>query len=134
MTRINVVPPTALTDKHLLGELHELHRVVTLAARSRPGRPVPDRYTMGKGHMLFFLPRLGWLGRRHAALTAECLSRGYDLTPYPPLPTDGGSWEPDDDARRVNAARLVERLRGAKQPMRHRGVVVGLDFYDHLLG
>lgn len=132
MTRINVFPPAVLTDEHLV-ELRELPRVFTLAARSAPGRPVPARYTMGEGHMLFFLSRLGWLGRRHAELTAECLSRGYKLTRYPPLPINGGDWEPDDEARRANAERLVERLRGAKRAQHYRGVVVPSTFYDHLL-
>ena len=130
MTRINTAPPAVLTDEHLFAEWRELPRVLRLALDARP---VPARYTLGAGHMRFFLPRLGWLGRRHAELTAELLSRGCALTPRPPLPTDGGDWEPDDDARRVNAGRLVERLRGARRPMHHRGVVVPATFYDHLL-
>lgn len=130
MTRINTVSPADLTDEHLLAEWRELPRIFRLVLDARP---VPERYTLGTGHMRFFLARLGYLGRRHASLTGELLSRGYDLTPHPPLPTDGGSWEPDDDARRVNVERLIERLRGAKKAMHYRGVVVGLDFYDHLL-
>ena len=129
MTRINVIPPGDLTDEHLLAEWRELPRVFTLA-RADDGRPTPPCYTLGAGHIRFFLPRLGWLGRRHADLTRELLARGFDLAPRPPLPTTGEDYAPDDDARRVNVARLIERLHGAKREQHHYRRPVPADFYD----
>lgn len=130
MTRINVHPPAVLTDEHLFAEWRELPRVFALVD---DGRPVPPRYVLGTGHMRFFLPRLGWLGRRHAALTAELHARGYTLAPHPPLPTTGGDWTPDDEDRRVNADRLIERLRGTRRVQHHYGRPVQPPFYDHLI-
>lgn len=132
MTRINVIDPRDLTDEHLFAEWRELPRVFTLAAGSPAGRAVPPAYTLGTGHMLFFLPRLGWLGRRHADLTRELLARGYALAARPPLPTDGGDYTPDAAARAVNVARLCERVRGAKRPLHYRGTPVPPTFYDRL--
>jgi len=132
VTRINVVDPRDLTDEHLFAEWRELPRVFSLAAASPAGRPVPAAYTLGTGHMLFFLPRLGWLGRRHAALTVELLSRGYNLAARDPLPTDGGDWTPDDQARSVNVARLCERVAGARRTLHYRGRPVPPTFYDRL--
>ena len=129
MTRINLPPPPFLTDEHLFAEWRELPRVFAL---SRDARPTPPTFTLGAGHMRFFLPFLGWLGRRHAALTAECIARGYNLTPRPPLPLDGGDWTPTAADMAVSVARLREALARSKRPQRFRGVVVGSDFYDSL--
>lgn len=133
MTRINVLPPSTLTDEFALAEWRELPRVFTLAARTDPDdpRPIPPRYVLGPGHVRFFLPRLGWLGRRHADLTRELLARGFDLAPRDPLPTTGGDYTPDDHARRVNVARLIERLRGARREQHHYRRPVPPTFYDH---
>ena len=132
MTRINVVSPRDLTDEHLFAEWRELPRVFTLAAASPAGRPVPPAYTLGAGHMLFFLPRLGWLGRRHADLTRELVARGYTLAARDPLPTTGGDYTPDAAARAVNVARLCERVAGARRTLHYRGRPVPPTFYDRL--
>lgn len=126
MTRINTIPVTTLTDAHLLAEYRELPRVFALAL---DGRPTPPRYTLGAGHMRFFLPHLGWLGRRHADLTRELLARGYNLTPHPPLPTDGGDWEPSDADHALNLARLHERTVNGKREPTFWGRTVSRDFY-----
>lgn len=132
MTRINVLAPADLTDEHLFAEWRELPRVFSLAAGSPAGRAVPPRYTLGTGHMLFFLPRLGWLGRRHAALTSELVGRGFKLTPRPPLVASfGEDWTPTGSARRQNLARLNEKLLFPPRPgfYTYGGIPVGLDFY-----
>ena len=110
MTRINVVEPEELTDQHLLAEYRELPRTFAIA---RPGVKVPESYTLGTGHVLFFYPRTGWLSRRQAALIAECQRRGFAVqhtTPPAPVPGCDGDWIPTPEARAVNLARLQERL------------------------
>jgi len=134
VTRINVVSPADLTDEHLHAEWRELPRVFTLAAKPLdPRRFVPPAYTLGTGHLLFFLPRLGWLGRRHADLTAELAARGYALAARDPLPVTGGDWTPDAAARAVNVARLCERVAGARRTLHYRGRPVPPTFYDRLI-
>lgn len=135
MTRINVLPPQRLTDEFLMAEYRELPRVFTLAAHllttgTLATRTLPTAYTLGKGHMLFFVTRLGWLGRRHADLTRELLARGYRLTFRDPLPTDGGDYTPDDTARMINLVRLRERIHGVKRPLHYWGKPVPPTFYD----
>lgn len=127
MTRINLPDPIYLTDKHLFSEWRELPRVFRLQIDARS---LPPAYTLGKGHERFFLAHMGWLGRRHAALTAECLRRGYNLTPRDPLPTDGGDWEPTPADVAVNVWRLMDRLRTSKRPQHFWGKVVPVTFYD----
>lgn len=130
MTRINVVPPADLTDAHLLAEYRELPRIFSAKP---PASATPSRYVLGTGHVNFFYSRTGWLSRRQAALIAECLSRGFDIShrePPAPIPGRDGDWTPDEAAIALNLSRLRERLRERPGWYRHRGVVVEPDFYD----
>lgn len=119
MTRINVVPPSELTDKHLIAEWHELPRLYGLvkAAEMRGEKPnlkeVPD-YVLGNGHVRFFYPRLGYISVRFLALAAEMLNRGFKIRHFsPPKPTIRFDWyghyEPTEQALALNRARLRER-------------------------
>ena len=118
MTRINCVPPSELCDQHLVAEYRELPRVFTLASRAceRGGpKKLPDAYTMGKGHVLFFYDKLDYLKSRHYALVNEMLARGMRPSfPEPPAVDLGKSWRknwtPDEAALAVNRARIHDRL------------------------
>lgn len=125
MTRINCIPPSELTREHLVAEYRELPRVFSLARRAAwAGRPpvsaaTPPRYTLGKGHVLFFYPRLMYLVHRHQALVAEMDSRGYKARIRTFILCAGlsqlgeawlGDWEPDAAAIEINRQRIAQRL------------------------
>jgi len=82
MTRINVIHPSWLSDKHLGAEYRELPRVFGLvrAAAARGEHPHdkrnPQHYVLGTGHVRFFYPRLSYLVERYKALCEECRKRG----------------------------------------------------------
>ena len=77
MTRINLIPPSELCDKHLIAEMHELPRVFRLA---RPCPDAPKQYTLGKGHVKFFYDKIAFLHGRFIALVDEMLNRGFKVT------------------------------------------------------
>lgn len=135
MTRINTIPPAALTDQHILAEYRELPRIFALVAaaiRANKSLEGPVRYTMGAGHVRFFYTRTDYLSARQTALIAELLSRGCNLTHREaPVPITFSGWAPDAADIEVNLARLRERLKAAPRPgyYTHRGVPVGPDFY-----
>lgn len=85
MTRINLVDPTLLSDKHLMAEYHELPRIFTelgkLHSQLKSSADVekPDNYVLGKGHMKFFYNKLQWLMNRHDVIYRELRDRGFDL-------------------------------------------------------
>ncbi len=122
MTRINCVPPSELTAKHLVAEYRELPRIFGLVRQAilrgeRPDDPRnPADYRLGTGHVRFFYPRLGWLAARQAALIAEMLARGYRpaFTGAEGL-ADGigaewcGAWQPTPEALALNRTRIAER-------------------------
>ncbi|GAB1577967.1 pyrimidine dimer DNA glycosylase/endonuclease V [Bordetella petrii] len=119
MTRINCVPVQELTRQHLVAEYRELPRVFALARKAWERGPVPRpaEYTLGKGHLLFFYTRLGYLARRHAELVEEMQRRGYRPGFLAPLaqvhadipPALWGDWTPTPQALALNRRRIAER-------------------------
>ncbi len=133
MTRINTIPPSTLTDQHLLAEYRELPRIFALVLLAcAANRPLtgPDRYTMGTGHVRFFYTRTAYLSRRQSAIIAELVSRGYQISHLEaPAPLDDSTWEPDEQDRQVNLARLRERLHKPGARYTHRRAPVSQLFY-----
>lgn len=128
MTRINCVPVEELSGPHLVAEYRELPRVFALAekAAARGALSQPSNYTLGKGHLLFFYTRLGFLAERHAALVEEMKRRGYKPSfggirrkDFPSIPDSfWGSWEPTEEALRINRQRIKERSPLAAQALK----------------
>lgn len=118
MSRINVVPPSELSNAHLLGEYHELPRICNLVRKAiyRGERPhvenYPPTYRLGRGHVRFFYPRLGYIVKRWDKIVSECKKRGMAVK-YNTLPLDGidqewfNDWEPDDYDIEINKGRIT---------------------------
>ena len=85
--RCNLVDPRILTDQHLIAERRELRMIPPfLEKRLRLGiaaaSDIPVFYTLGRGHMKFWLDKFKFLETRFIALTKEMQFRGFnpDLT------------------------------------------------------
>ncbi len=115
MTRINVVPVEELCDQHLLAEWRELPRMRSYSEKTKKSlSEIPSSYTLGEGHMTFFLDKGEFLESRHAELTAELLARGFslnNLTPFVMSNKYGKShYVPTELAMNINRERIAERL------------------------
>lgn len=127
MTRINVVEPSELTNKHLMGELHEITRVYGLVRKAQDRKinkynfkdkiKQPNAYTMGTGHVYFMYDKLGFITKRYYALNDEAKSRGFKVNPI----NQGelvsgiqqwwfGDYQPTQEAVEINRQRIAERL------------------------
>jgi len=130
LTRINLIDPVYLLDKHLGAEYRELPRIFNLVrqVQSRGLTPkdieIPSQYVLGKGHVKFFFNKLGWLRSRYRSLVRECLIRGRAVNfPDDDSLTIGidaswlGHWSPSREEILVNLSRLNERggLRRSKK-------------------
>lgn len=120
MTRINCIPVTELTDKHLVAEYRELPRVFKLARMPRKNEQIPELYTLGTGHVKFFYDKLDYCYKRQHQLYDEMKRRGFKPT-FPPerllLEHHNkvklwGPWEPTPEAMEINRQRIKERLNG----------------------
>lgn len=123
MTRVNCIPVSELTARHLVAEYRELPRLYALAAGAyaRGETPLdhPTEYRLGAGHVRFFYSRIGFVIKRHRQLIAEMKRRGYspsyDVVVAPELPQSWmRNWRPTAQAQAINRARIAERLRGER--------------------
>lgn len=125
MTRINVVPVEELHDKHLVAEYRELPRVFKLAKAfydSGKVLHVSTDYVLGKGHVIFFYNKLGFLLKRQTSLIAEMQNRGFrtthsdvtELEKLAPL-RYMGDYTPTDAALKLNRDRIADRLSTMKK-------------------
>lgn len=119
MTRINCVPVSELSDRHLVAEYRELPRVYALSAaalgRGETPNDHPDEYFLGKGHVKFFYSRLGYIRKRQRQLIQEMRRRGFQVN-YPEVHDCTAwprswrrRWTPDAAALRMNRARIRDR-------------------------
>ena len=113
MTRINLIPVTELTQKHLLAEYREMLRLRHIYPRQlKP--TISKQYKLGKGHVLFFADKGLWLLNRHRQLREEMHNRGYvvnyelDLSSWPQSAMN--DWYPNEDEIQINRERILERL------------------------
>ncbi len=81
MTRINVIPVEELHYTHLTAEKHEITRVFDLARKCQHElhkKKIPNEYTLGTGHVLFFYDKLQYITERYDSLCNEMQNRGYN--------------------------------------------------------
>lgn len=123
MTRINAgIPPAELSDKHLIAEHREIKRIPNHLAKhwSRLFKngieSLPKEFTLGKGHVLFFIDKGAYTYYRYEEIYEECLKRGFLITYfgyaweiYDGL--DSGwrkNWEPTPEAIKLIKERIKE--------------------------
>lgn len=120
MTRINSgIKVGNLCDTHLFSEYRELKRIPnTITSGKAVIKDIPKTYSLGRGHVKWYYPRLKYLHKRSDALYQELLRRGYNVEDYsscfqslpPELYND---WD-DTEAKPILVERISERLMGMK--------------------
>jgi hypothetical protein len=89
MTRINsAIPVKFLTDEHLLAEHREIKRLPGILFNHK-GKviPIPTKFCLGKGHVLFFMNKFLFTYNRYKLIYNECLNRGFNVKDY------SGNWQ-----------------------------------------
>lgn len=121
MTRVNVIPVSELSQQHLIAEKHEIVRVFALARKAQNElhkKKIPQEYTLGTGHVLFFYPRLKYVSDRYDALCTEMVARGYTCNSIPKEELYQGirqglfqDYVPTDHAIKINRERIEQRMK-----------------------
>ena len=94
MTRINLVPPSELTDQHLIAEYREIFMVAGSLRRTLLSKNgfqesrVPKKYTLNKGHVYFFYNKGQYLHKRYLDLISEMKRRGFSPSDSRNFPDD----------------------------------------------
>jgi hypothetical protein len=115
MTRINTIPPSKLTDKHLIAEHREIKRVPNVVKKQKEVKDIPETFRMGTGHVKFFYDKLGFLKNRYEEIYKECINRGFNVTYYGNA-WDGvpeylmNDWTPTEESIQLIEQRIKQRL------------------------
>ena len=122
MTRINVgIEPWKLPDELLLAELREIKRLPYFK-RTLKDQTSPSGFTLGKGHIKFFMSRLVFAKERYIRLRQEAEKRGFDVTDFSQnfdgidLGTD---YNPSENDRALIIERIHQRVRESKKVWWH---------------
>ena len=133
MTRINLVPPSELTDQHLFAEFREIKMIPKSLARSLQAAlargemlyefwlNIPTYYfTLGTGHVKFFYNKGAYLRKRYEAIKIELLRRGINFNTESLLDPDGvfealgeyfnHDYSPTPEALVIIRARIAEKI------------------------
>jgi deoxyribonuclease (pyrimidine dimer) len=132
MTRINVLHPSQLSDKHLSGEYHEVTRIFTHvrkaveSGKSLTDYKIPESYRLGKGHVTFFYNKLAYISWRYYHLALELSERAFSrgkassvnfaqvtkiiVDSKNRIPAEWwGNYIPTPESKTINIARLEEK-------------------------
>jgi len=84
MTRINsAINVQYLTDEHLCAEHREIIRICNnYKLRINKLSNLPKQFTLGKGHVLFFVDKPLFTLNRYKQIHNECLNRGFNVKDY----------------------------------------------------
>lgn len=120
MTRINIVDPSELHRSHLVSEYREIVRVFALASNNQyemHKKKLPEKYTLGTGHCLFFLDKLKFISDRYDSICEEMLKRGYTCNRVPKEELYKGinanmfwDYKPTEEALEINRQRIADRM------------------------
>lgn len=119
MTRVSVGFVHQLCDKHLNKERIEVLRIPNKINQNKYKSKPIDKFTLGKGHELSLMNKVGFLKRHYEELTAECIRRGFNPTDYSDA-FEGipehlmNDYEPTEYDRQIVRERITERLKTMK--------------------
>ena len=120
MTRINLIDPELLSNQHLLAEHREIKRIPNMILNGRGIiSNLPEKYTMGKGHVRFFYNKLMFLFIRYLWIKHECMRRNFNITNYEKpfidamikYPVLAQDWVPSPEEIEISKQRIQEKLK-----------------------
>ncbi|MBN2458513.1 pyrimidine dimer DNA glycosylase/endonuclease V, partial [Candidatus Woesearchaeota archaeon] len=111
MVRINLINPERLSDQHLIAEYDEILMLFGYVKKYPRLGKTPHKYTLGKGHILFFKNKLKYLKKRHSLLKKEMKNRGFnaritiDLNQFDKKLIH--DWKPSEESIEIIKKRLI---------------------------
>ncbi len=144
MTRINLIHPEYLTNRHLVAEYTEIRHVPQALLRSSKSKmfnvlTFPEEFTLNKGHVRFFYPYGKYMEDRFYKIQKELIKRGfnlspdkmiYDVTPWASLNLMG-DWKPSTRDLKIVCDRIMFRI--SQKPHLYPDKERFINFYNDLL-
>lgn len=137
MVRVNLITPAALSDQHLIAEYDEILMLIGYVRRYPLPLDIPNRYSLGKGHMKFFKDKLIYLKKRHETLKVEMRKRNFetnvtiDLSGFDKdLKND---WTPNEQDKKIIKQRIIEKIMKKPDYYRYYGKYKSPKFFIELI-
>jgi deoxyribonuclease (pyrimidine dimer) len=119
MTRVNVgIDPRELNNQLLFTEYREITRIPNAisSGRANYNQPIPEQFTLGDGHVIFFYNKLRYLFRRYLVIRELCWKRRINITDTASAFTEPafphklwGEYQPTLDDRLIILKRFEEK-------------------------
>ena len=108
--RINVgIPVKNLSDEHLRAEEAEIAMCPGFYNRVWKGKSdIPSQFSLGKGHISFFMNKKSWTLRRYQLLHRECIRRGFNIKDKS---WKWDKWKPKNDIDYVPSSRDLQIIK-----------------------
>ena len=129
MTRINsAISVKNLTDEHLLAEHREIKRLpycLGKAIKCGSINRIPEKFTLGKGHVLFFLDKQVFLSNRYGEIRDELVDRGFEPEDYSTnwvvtmMSGYDNNYIPTKEEKRLLIERIKERIEASPKKVWH---------------
>lgn len=121
MTRINIVDPKELMDQHLVAEYREIFMVGSSLQRSLASpnwndNKIPKKFSLNKGHVMFFYDKGLYLYNRYIWLRSEMERRGMNPDPTRLFKLEQwpdelfNDWTPTEADKDIVRKRINERI------------------------
>lgn len=116
--RINAgIPVECLSDEHLRAEELEIAMLPGFFNKVWKGKSaIPSQFTLGQGHISFFMNKKTWTLRRYKELHEECIKRGFTGIKDKSerwngwIPKDNIDWVPTDIDNQIIKERIISKL------------------------
>ena len=111
--RVNVgISVECLSDEHLRAEEQEIAMLPGFYNKVWKGKTnIPPEFTLGRGHISFFMNKKTWSLKRYQLLHQECVKRGFHMEDKSDR---WKSWNPIEDVDYVESGNekriLLERI------------------------
>jgi deoxyribonuclease (pyrimidine dimer) len=123
MTRINsAILPSKLTDEHLLAEHREIKRICSVYSKLnlKSYFKIPKKFTLGTGHVLFFVDKPAFTYNRYLDIRDECYKRGFIVEDYSKNwrvyeHTTLKDYSPTEEEYQILFERIKERINTSKK-------------------
>lgn len=137
MVRINLLNPKQLADQHLIAEYNEILMLLGYVKKYPVLRNQPSEYCLGKGHIIFFKDKIGYLKQRHDEIRKEMKKRGFktdkivSLGSYPIKYRN--DWKPSNNDFYIIKERILDKIEKKQNYYRYFGEKKSYGFFRDLM-
>jgi deoxyribonuclease (pyrimidine dimer) len=137
MVRINLIEPSKLADQHLIAEYNEILMLLGYVRKHPEPKSIPEKFTLGKGHITFFKDKLIYIKKRHETIKQEMRKRSFatektiDLGEFDAVLCN--EWKPSGHDKKVIIERLIQKFNLKPDYYRYYGEYKPKDFFIGLL-